>query len=70
MDVQNFFGELKRRNVYKVAIAYAVIDVAAHSGWVQILFSHPSKRRGGLMKVFVTIIVARFSNRADSGLGI
>src|SRR5437870_2133339 len=25
MDPKNFFGELKRRNVYKVAIAYAVV---------------------------------------------
>jgi hypothetical protein len=25
MNLQNFFAELKRRNVYKVAIAYAVI---------------------------------------------
>ena len=25
MNLRNFFGELKRRNVYKVAIAYAVI---------------------------------------------
>jgi TolB-like protein/Tfp pilus assembly protein PilF len=25
MDLKNFFGELKRRNVYKVAVAYAVV---------------------------------------------
>ena len=25
MNVRNFFAELKRRNVYKVAIAYAVV---------------------------------------------
>jgi adenylate cyclase len=25
MNPKNFFGELKRRNVYKVAIAYAVV---------------------------------------------
>jgi len=25
VNLRNFFGELKRRNVYKVAIAYAVI---------------------------------------------
>jgi hypothetical protein len=25
MNVSNFFNELKRRNVYKVAIAYAVV---------------------------------------------
>jgi len=26
MKIENFFAELKRRNVYKVAIAYAVKD--------------------------------------------
>ena len=25
MKIENFFAELKRRNVYKVAVAYAVI---------------------------------------------
>jgi hypothetical protein len=25
MNPRNFFGELKRRNVYKVAIAYGVV---------------------------------------------
>jgi hypothetical protein len=25
MDLKNFFGELKRRNVYKVAVAYAIV---------------------------------------------
>ena len=30
MDVQKFFAELKRRNVYKVAVAYAVV------GWLLI----------------------------------
>ena len=30
MNPRNFFGELKRRNVYKVAIAYAVV------GWLLI----------------------------------
>jgi hypothetical protein len=26
MNLRNFFSELKRRNVYKVAIAYAVVS--------------------------------------------
>jgi len=26
MNLQNFFAELKRRNVYKVAVAYAAAD--------------------------------------------
>ena len=32
MSERNFFAELKRRNVYKVAVAYAVVGVAADSG--------------------------------------
>src|ERR1700693_2397259 len=28
MKIDNFFGELKRRNVYKVAVAYAIV------GWL------------------------------------
>src|SRR5438128_5256335 len=28
MDLENFFAELKRRNVYKVAVAYAIV------GWL------------------------------------
>ena len=28
MDPKNFFAELKRRNVYKVAVAYAIV------GWL------------------------------------
>ena len=33
MAMKNFFGELKRRNVYKVAVAYAVV------GWLIIQIS-------------------------------
>ena len=29
MSERNFFAELKRRNVYKVAVAYAVVGLAA-----------------------------------------
>ncbi len=28
MNIENFFAELKRRNVYKVAVAYAIV------GWL------------------------------------
>src|SRR5712692_69834 len=28
MKIENFFGELKRRNVYKIAVAYAIV------GWL------------------------------------
>src|SRR5437763_9640065 len=33
MNLQNFFSELKRRNVYKIAVAYAVV------GWLVIQVS-------------------------------
>jgi TolB-like protein/Tfp pilus assembly protein PilF len=57
-DKPSFFAELKRRNVYKVAIAYAVI------GWLlvqagSILFP-TFEAPGWVMKVFVTIIAAGF----------
>ena len=34
MNPHNFFAELKRRNVYKVAVAYAVV------GWLLIQIAH------------------------------
>jgi TolB-like protein len=58
MDLKNFFAELKRRNVYKVAIAYAVV------AWLliqvgSILFP-TFEAPGWVMKVFVTIVAAGF----------
>jgi TolB-like protein/tetratricopeptide (TPR) repeat protein len=58
MKIGNFFGELKRRNVYKVAVAYAVV------AWLLIqaasilfpTFEAPS----WVMKVFVVVIVLGF----------
>src|SRR5687768_448585 len=58
MNSRNFFAELKRRNVYKVAVVYAVI------GWLLIqagsimfpTFEAPS----WVMKVFVAAIAAGF----------
>jgi TolB-like protein/Flp pilus assembly protein TadD len=58
MNPSNFFAELKRRNVYKVAVAYAVIS------WLLIqaasilfpTFEAPS----WVMKVFVAVIVLGF----------
>lgn len=35
MNPRNFFAELKRRNVYKVALAYAVV------AWLSPLFDDP-----------------------------
>jgi TolB-like protein len=58
MDPKNFFGELKRRNVYKVAIAYAIV------AWLLIqaasilfpTFEAPS----WMMKIFVTLAILGF----------
>jgi TolB-like protein/Flp pilus assembly protein TadD len=58
VNSRNFFAELKRRNVYKVAIAYAVVT------WLLIqvasilfpTFDAP----GWVMKVFVAVVVAGF----------
>jgi len=57
-DKPSFFAELKRRNVYKVAIAYAVIAwLLIQAG--SILFP-TFEAPGWVMKVFVTIIAAGF----------
>jgi TolB-like protein/Tfp pilus assembly protein PilF len=58
MKCGNFFGELKRRNVYKVAVAYAVV------AWLliqaaSILFP-TFEAPAWVMKVFVTIIILGF----------
>ena len=36
MKIDNFFAELKRRNVYKVAVAYAVAGWALAQGIAQV----------------------------------
>ena len=58
MNPPNFFAELKRRNVYKVAVAYAVV------AWLliqaaSILFP-TFEAPDWVMKVFVTVIAAGF----------
>src|SRR6267154_1280455 len=58
MKIANFFAELKRRNVYKVAVAYAVIAwLLIQAG--SILFP-TFEAPGWVMKVFVAIIAAGF----------
>jgi adenylate cyclase len=37
MNQRNFFAELKRRNVYKVAVAYVVASWALSQGIMQVL---------------------------------
>ena len=58
MKIANFFAELKRRNVYKVAVAYAVV------AWLliqaaSILFP-TFEAPGWVMKVFVAVVAAGF----------
>jgi TolB-like protein/Flp pilus assembly protein TadD len=59
MDPREFFAELKRRSVYKVAIAYAVIAWLLVQGGSIVFptFEAP----GWVMKVFVTAIAAGFT---------
>jgi TolB-like protein/Flp pilus assembly protein TadD len=58
VNPKTFFGELKRRNVYKVAIVYAVIAwLLVQAG--SILFP-TFEAPGWVMKVFVTVIAAGF----------
>src|SRR5687767_5380249 len=56
--MKEFFAELKRRNVYKVAVAYAVIAwLLIQAGSILFpTFDAP----GWVMKVFVTLIAAGF----------
>src|SRR5438552_13293868 len=58
MKIDNFFDELKRRNVYKVAVAYAVV------AWLliqaaSILFP-TFEAPAWVMKVFVSVIILGF----------
>src|SRR5882762_2876711 len=58
MSNRNFFAELKRRNVYKVAIAYAVVAwllIQAASIFLPV-FDAPS----WLMKIFIIVIIFGF----------
>src|SRR5438874_13164245 len=58
VNPKRFFGELKRRNVYKVAIAYAVVAwLLIQAG--SILFP-TFEAPGWVMKVFVTVVAAGF----------
>jgi TolB-like protein len=58
MNPKNFFGELKRRNVYKVAVAYAVVAwllIQAASILLPTFEAPP-----WVMKVFVAVLVLGF----------
>src|SRR6266513_3337561 len=58
MADRNFFAELKRRNVYKVAIAYAVVAWLVLQA-ASILFP-TFEAPPWMMKVFVAVIVLGF----------
>src|SRR5256886_4113263 len=55
MDPRHFFGELKRRNVYKVAVAYIVAGWALAQGLAQVLpvFAVPI----WVIQLFVVLII-------------
>ena len=46
MDLKKFFAELKRRHVYRVAVAYAVGRLADYSGCDFDLPGSPNSRPG------------------------
>src|SRR5438477_13086690 len=58
MNPKTFFGELKRRNVYKVAFAYIVAGWALAQGIAQVfpVFGVPN----GIVRLIVVLIVIGF----------
>ena len=58
MDLKKFFSELKRREVYKVAIAYGITSwlIAQISGLVSNSFEFPS----WVMQMIITILIVGF----------
>ena len=68
MSAPNFFTELKRRNVYKVAVAYAVV------GWLVMQVAVDSLPHfdppAWAIKVFVVLVAARISGRAGARVGV
>ncbi|MEN8125062.1 MAG: hypothetical protein ABFR32_08010 [Bacteroidota bacterium] len=58
MDLKKFFSELKRREVYKVAIAYGITAwlIAQIAGLVSMSFEFPS----WVMKMIITILIIGF----------
>ena len=58
MKIDNFFSELKRRNVYKVAVAYAVV------AWLLIqaasIFLPAFDAPPWVMKIFIIVIIFGF----------
>ena len=58
MDAKNFFRELKRRNVYKVAAAYAVIAWLLIEAASLLLFGH--EERSSAVTALIVVFVLGF----------
>src|SRR5438034_7397147 len=59
MDAKTFFRELKRRNVYKVAAAYAVIAWLVVEAVSLLLFGH--EERTSVVRTLVVILAVGFA---------
>jgi hypothetical protein len=59
MDAKTFFSELKRRNVFKVAAAYAVIAWLAVEAVSLLLFGH--EERTSAVRALVVILAVGFA---------
>jgi adenylate cyclase len=59
MDAKTFFRELKRRNVYKVAAAYAVIAWLAVEAASLLLFGH--EERTSALRALAVILAVGFA---------
>jgi adenylate cyclase len=59
MDAETFFRELKRRNVYKVAAAYAVIAWLVVEAVSLLLFGH--EERTSIVTALVVILAVGFA---------
>ncbi len=59
MDAETFFRELKRRNVYKVALAYAVIAWLVVEAVSLLLFGH--EERISVVTALVVILAVGFA---------
>jgi adenylate cyclase len=58
MDAKTFFSELKRRNVYKVAVAYAVIAWLMVEAVSLLLFGH--EERPSAVRALIVILALGF----------
>ena len=66
--MRNFFSELKRRKVYRVAVAYAVV------AWLVIQIATQTfpflEIPNWVVRLVIVLIVLGFPGRARSGVGV